>query len=62
MTGFGGPRCTECNKVLDLNEYVEVSATLIRLGASISLGTQMYCTDCFYEMDEDDDGKEKDGS
>jgi hypothetical protein len=57
------PRCPECGKVVDLSEYVQMSAELIRNGTPTPLGVEMYCTDCWYEINEDKDGQaKKDGS
>ena len=43
-------KCTNCEKVVPEDEYVELEATLIRGTQGIPLGIQVFCTKCWYEM------------
>ena len=58
---FGMPKCPECDKSVDMREYVEVQVTLVRNDMPTPLGTEIYCADCWYDI-EDHNETQKDRS
>lgn len=56
---FGKPKCPECEREVDLTEYIQVTVERVYNEQPTVLGIEMYHEDCWYGLQEEADGQAK---